>query len=181
MLRLQTKVGSSLDFTDKKVREVEDLIRSNPNIDQYFSNVGGNDVNSGMIFVTLKEQKDRETSSQTGKKITQLEFTQKIREELKKIQGIRVTIQDPSGMGLSSKRGFPIEFAVKGADWDKLIEYSQKIQDQMNESDLFSDVDSDYRTGLPEIRVVPNRLKAKEYGVSISDIAQTINATSEVS
>lgn len=177
MLRLQTKVGSSLEFTDKKVKEVEALVRSNPNVEQYFANVGGNDVNSGMIFLTLKPLKQRARSEKTGKLISQQEFTENLRADLKKIEKIRVTIQDPSGMGLSSKRGFPIEFAVKGSDWDKLVEYSQLIMNEMNESDMFSDVDSDYKAGMPEVRVIPDRLKAKEYGVSINDIAQTINAT----
>ncbi len=177
MLRLQTKVGSSLDFTDKKVKEIENLVRSNPNVDQYFANVGGSDVNSGMIFLTLKELKDRSRSPLTGKPISQLEFSNYLRTEIKKIEKIRVTIQDPSGMGLSSKRGFPIEFAVKGPNWDKLVEYSQAIQDEMSDNDMFADVDSDYRAGMPEVRVIPNRLKAKEYGVSVNDIAETINAT----
>ncbi len=177
MLRLQTKVGSSLEFTDSKIKEVENLISQNKDVEQYFTHAGGNDVNNGMIFMTLKPLKERTINPKTQEPFTQFEFSQLMREEVKKIKGIRVTIQDPSGMGLSSKRGFPVEFAIKGSDWDKLVEYSEAIMAEMHESDLFSDVDSDYKAGMPEVRVVPNRLKAKEYGVSVNDIATTINAT----
>ena len=38
------------------------------------------------------------------------------------------------------------------------------------------DVDSDYDIGMPEVRVVPNRQKAAERGVSISVIGNTINS-----
>ena len=177
MIRYQTRVGSSLDFTNNKALEIEKFLSTNPNVEQYFGNVGGSDVNSGMAFVTMKDIKERTKSPLTGKPISQAEFIKNLREDVKIIKGVRVTIQDPSGMGLSSKRGFPIEFAVKGPDWNELVKYSQLIMDDMNQSDLFSDVDSDYKAGMPEVRVVPNRLKAKEHGVSISDIAQTINAT----
>jgi multidrug efflux pump subunit AcrB len=63
MLRLQTKVGSSLEFTDSKIKEVENLISQNKDVEQYFTHAGGNDVNNGMIFMTLKPLKERTISS----------------------------------------------------------------------------------------------------------------------
>lgn len=177
MLRLQTKVGSSLDFTDKKVLEVENVVKNHPAVDQYFANVGGMEVNSGMIFVTMKELRDRPKSKLTNKPITQQEFSDELRDTLKDIKGIRANIFDPSGSGFSSRRGYPVEFSIQGPDWNRLVELSQQMMKDLEDTKLLTDIDSDYKSGMPEVRVIPDRTKARLYGVSISDIAETINLT----
>ena len=45
----------------------------------------------------------------------------------------------------------------------------------MRANDLFADVDSDYRAGMPETQIVPDRQRAAHAGVSVEDIAQTVN------
>ncbi|MBF0297543.1 MAG: efflux RND transporter permease subunit [Oligoflexia bacterium] len=177
MLRLQAPIGSSLSFTDSKVKEVEKELSSMPEIEQHFTNIGGTDVNSGMIFVTLKPYKLRGIDPKLKRPPTQQEFAVKLRTQLKKISTLKIKVQDPSLGGFSAKRGYPIEFSVKGPDWQKLVEYSQAIMDKMSESDHMTDVDSNYLSGMPEIQVIPDRHKAMSHGVSISDITDTINAT----
>ena len=46
----------------------------------------------------------------------------------------------------------------------------------MGESPRMVDVDTDYLTGVPEVRVRPDRTKAGQRGVSMQTIAQTVNA-----
>src|SRR3989338_4639949 len=98
------------------------------------------------------------------------------RTELNKIPDIRATIQDLSLSGFSGQRGFPIEFSVRGPDWEKLSEHSEKIRAEMMKSSLMIDVDTDYLAKIPEIQIRPDRQKADERGVSITDIGSTINA-----
>ncbi|HEX6738741.1 MAG TPA: efflux RND transporter permease subunit, partial [Vicinamibacteria bacterium] len=71
---------------------------------------------------------------------------------------------------------FPIELAIRGRDWDKLAEYSKQIMEEMRSSGLVTDVDSDYQVGMPEVRVIPDRNKAADLGISMADIGQTVNA-----
>jgi HAE1 family hydrophobic/amphiphilic exporter-1 len=84
--------------------------------------------------------------------------------------------QDLSTRGFAAQRGFPIEFTVRGPNWEKLVEYSAAIEAKMKESDLFTDVDTDYDSGMPELRIYPNRTQAFERGVSIGALARTVNA-----
>ncbi|MBI2519176.1 MAG: efflux RND transporter permease subunit [Bdellovibrio sp.] len=179
MLRLQTAVGSALDFTDTKVREVENLLKSKHDVEQFFTNIGGGssgDSNSSMIFVTLKPLLEREIDSTTHKRLTQQEFAAKLRKELKEIKGIKVSIIDPSLAVFSSRGGYPITFSVKGPRWNNLIKYSELIMKEMSESSLMADVDSNYKSGMPEIHIIPNRVQAKEHGISVADISSTIKA-----
>jgi HAE1 family hydrophobic/amphiphilic exporter-1 len=88
----------------------------------------------------------------------------------------RASIQDLSLTGFTAQRGYPVEFTVRGPDWDKLGQLSQEIMKRMKASGAMIDVDTDYQLGMPELQVFPDRLKAAEHGVSVLSIADTINA-----
>jgi multidrug efflux pump subunit AcrB len=104
------------------------------------------------------------------------ELSTVLRRELNSIPGIRAVIQDLSQQGLTAQRGFPVEFSVRGPDWEKLITSSQRIIDQLRESGIVQDLDSDYRLGQPELRITPDRAMASDVGVTIDEVATTLNA-----
>jgi len=177
MASITTKTGSALDYTDEVYKKAETIVATFKEIKGFFSVIGGDDVSTGRLLITLKDIKDRPINKKTGKPITQQEFMPVLRKALKEVPGAtKVVIQDPSLMGLSAKRGFPIEFTVSGPDWDKLAELSETVGADMNKTGLMTDVDTDYNMGPPEIRVVPNRTKAAERAVSVDIIGNTINA-----
>ena len=89
----------------------------------------------------------------------------RIMTEVNKIPNVKATMQDLSTRGFSATRGYPIEFSIRGPDWDKLIEYAQAIQDKMKKSPYFQDIDSDYRSGLTEVRITPDRDKAFDHAI----------------
>jgi HAE1 family hydrophobic/amphiphilic exporter-1 len=98
------------------------------------------------------------------------------RKELNKIPDLKATIQDLSLAGFSAQRGFPIEFYVKGPDWQKLAEYSTLIRKEMEKSGLMVDVDTDYLANTPEVRVIPDREKADQRGVNVDTLGTAVNA-----
>jgi multidrug efflux pump subunit AcrB len=175
--RAETKIGSSLEFTDNVFRQIEEIIAKRPEIDSYLSNIGGDLANTGSLMVTLKPLKERPVDPQKKRPLTQQELMPMLRKELKNIPGVeKVVVSDPSLMGFTARRGFPVEFTLNGADWGKLAEVSDQVVRQMKDSGLMVDIDSDYDTGMPEVRVVPDRQKAAERGVSIQTIGTTINS-----
>jgi multidrug efflux pump subunit AcrB len=108
--------------------------------------------------------------------MSQAEFSAVLRSELNAIPGVRAVIQDTSQQGFTAQRGFPIEFSVRGADWNELVPISQKLMSELTESGTVTDLDSDYRVGMPELRVTPDRAVCADVGVSVDDVATTINA-----
>jgi HAE1 family hydrophobic/amphiphilic exporter-1 len=66
---------------------------------------------------------------------------------------------------------------VTGADWAELAESTQKIMDRMRESGMTTDENSNYVIGLPEVRIVPDRQRAADLGVSMATIGNTISST----
>jgi len=169
MVRLMTAVGSDITETDALITRSEDLVRRHPEVSQIFSFVGGgSSINSGMLYVRLVPPKER--------KLSQAGVSNLIRRELNAIPGLRAVIQDTSQQGFTAQRGFPVEFSVRGSDWNQLVPLSQKVMSDLGASGVVTDLDSDYRVGMPELRVSPDRAVCADIGVSVDEVATTINA-----
>src|SRR6185503_18489711 len=171
MVRLQTAVGSDLSETDLLFRKAEAAMQKHKEVTRIFAVVGGfggSGVNSGIIFLTLTPPSER--------KMNHLEFSQMIRRELNSIPGVRAVVQDPSQQGFTARRGFPIEFSVRGSDWDRLVDLSGKLQTDLQATGTVVDLDTDYQVGMPELRILPDRARCADLGIPVEDVATAINA-----
>jgi multidrug efflux pump len=169
-VRLQTAVGSSLDETNRLFKRAEDFLATRPEVTRIFAVVGGgggSGVNSGQVMITLKPPNER---------MSQADFQQVLRKELNSYPGLRAVVQDLSQSGFTAQRGFPVEFSVRGSDWDKLVTASMEMRDKLQSSGKVVDVDTDYQLGMPELRITPDRERTADLGVSIESVATTINA-----
>ncbi len=174
MARVQLPTGTSFAITNQKTMEIESLLLKNVNVKQVYASIGGfagagNDSNTAVLFISLKPKSERQLSQQ--------DFIKEARGQLSKIAKGKVSIQDPTSRGFGGGgRGFPVEFVIKGPEWDVLSVQAEKLMEEMKASGLMTDVDSNMLQGLPEIQVVPDREKATETGVSVNSVARTINA-----
>jgi len=179
IVRMQTPIDSSMEFTDAKTREAEAFLAARPEIRRYMVAVGGfgtgGQSNLTNMFVSMKPKGERGIDPQVGHELSQQELMAVTRKALREL-GLKVSIQDLSQRGFTASRGFPVELAVQGRDWDKLVEYSETIIGKLNATGLVTDADSDYLLGKPEIQIIPDRARAAERGVSIQAISQTVNA-----
>jgi multidrug efflux pump len=180
-VRFQTPVGTSIDATDGVFRQIETFLGSRGEVERYFGFIGGfggGEVNSGMLWVTMKDRGQRPPDPKTGRELTQQQFMDVVRAGTSTIPGVRTSLLDPSQQGFSASRGggYPVELTVRGREWDKLAQYSQQVMEEMRAGGLVTDVDSDYQVGMPEVRVIPNRNKAADLGISMRTIGETINA-----
>jgi HAE1 family hydrophobic/amphiphilic exporter-1 len=179
IVRAQTPIDSSMEFTDSVTREAEKFFATRPEIRRYLVVVGGfgtgGQSNLTNMFVSMKPKGERGIDPQAGHELSQQELMAVTREALKKM-GFKVSIQDLSQRGFTAARGFPVEFAVQGRDWDRLVAYSEAIIEKLDATGLMTDTDSDYLLGKPEIQIIPDRARAAERGVSIQAISQTVNA-----
>lgn len=179
-IMLKTPVGSSIQFTDDIFKKAEAWVSARGEVNRYYAAIGGfggGEVNTGIMFISLKRPNDRPLDPETKKRLSQQELMPVFRKALGAINGVdKAIIQDLSLSGFSSRRGFPIEFTLVGANWDKMGELSEVMMKRMKDSGLMVDVDSDYLLGQPELQIVPDRDKAAARGVSVAAIGNTINA-----
>jgi len=177
-MRFQTPVGSSMETTERVLDEIERFMRARPEIEKYGAYIGGGEVNSGFLFVTMKEKGERPKDPKLGRELTQDELMGVARQATSGIPGARIAMVDFSQRGFSARGGggSPVEFNIRGRDWDELGRASRAIMEKMRESGLVTDVDSDYQVGMPEVQVVPDRNKAADLGISMAEIGDTINS-----
>lgn len=179
-VRIQTPPGSSLGLTDEVFRKAEAWMSQRPEVEKYFGTIGGQggEVNTGNVFLTMKEPGKRPKAPSTDRPVTQQEFMDVVRKAFKEIPGMRrVALQDRSQtIASGTSRGFPIELSVQGPEWEKLGEYAETIRERLLKTGMAVDIDTSYLVGVPEVRIIPDREAAAARGVTISSIARTINA-----
>ncbi len=179
LVRFQTPVGTSLDATDRVFRQIETFLDTRPEVLKYSGAVGGfggGEVNTGIVFITMKDPGQRPVDPKRGRPLSQAEFMGVVRDTVNAIPGSRGSLQDISQMGFSSTRGFPIEFNVRGRDWDLLARSARQIMDEVRQAGDVTDVDSDYQVGMPEVQIIPDRNKAADLGISMATIGDTVNS-----
>lgn len=178
-IRLKTPIGSSLEFSNEKFKNVEKFLGGRSEVDRYVLQVGGGspgDANSGSVLVTMKAKGQRGVDKGIGHELSQKEFMDLCRDEFKKIPDLKVGIQDLSTKGFTASRGFPVEFTVEGPDWELLANYTKQIISDLDKSGQVTDLDMNYDSAMPEFHVVPDRMSAAQHGVSILNISNTVNA-----
>lgn len=181
MMRIKTPDGSSLEYTDKATKEVEEFLLSQKTVKRYFVAVGGfgggMEANTSQLFITLHDPQDRPINPKTGKPWYQPDVINVFRNQFKNFKSGKVFVQDTSQSGFSaSGRGFPVEFTLIGGNFKTLTDTAGKVMEDMRASGIYTDIDTDYKASVMEIQVFPDREKAKLRGVSVQEIGTTINA-----
>lgn len=181
-IRFVLPIGTAMQVTDRISTQIENYLATRPEIERYFGGPGGGmgggggDVSSGNIQITMKGLKERPVDPKLGRALTQIELMDSIRRDISGVAGARIILTENSQQSFTQGRGNPVEFSIRGGDWDTLAQKAQEIMDRLRTSGMVADVDSDYRLGMPEVQVIPDRNKAADMGISMNAIGETINA-----
>src|SRR5207248_4962253 len=122
-------------------------------------------MNEADVFVQLVPR------AQRG--LTQTQVMKQVRESLADVADIQVVVRDQSTEGFTAQRGDPVDFAVQG-DWQKLPDQVHAITRAMEQSGAVQDIDTDYRPGMPEVRIHPNRDKLAMVGMTMAHLATSL-------
>lgn len=79
-------------------------------------------------------------------------------------------------VGLASRGSLPVQFVVQNLDFEKLKTGVTEIVEQARADKTFQNVDINLKFNKPEEQITIDRLKARELGLTISDIANTIQS-----
>ncbi|HEX4925306.1 MAG TPA: efflux RND transporter permease subunit [Bdellovibrionales bacterium] len=174
-LTAQTPPGSSLEATHAKALEVEDVLNKHPLVAGYFTSIGSgpgpnnNSPNSMFFPIYLKPREERDVNHQ--------QIMAQLREQLKAVKGVRASMRDVSTRGLTTGRMNPVAFNIRGPDLEVLVKKADEMIDRLNAEGLTVDLDTDFKLGIPELLVQPNRKAMAARGVSIEAVARTLSAT----
>jgi multidrug efflux pump subunit AcrB len=169
VVRVICPVGSSIGQVDQLLQECEAILVQRPEILGLLTTVAtepGQLMNEADIFVQLFPHEDR--------KFRQRDVIAQVRQELEQVRDVRIIVRDLSTEGFTAQSGEPIDFALQG-DWTKLPGKVRQIMDEMRASGLVQDVDSDYRPGMTELQIVPNRDKLSLVQIPAQKVADSIS------
>ncbi|MDZ7847290.1 MAG: efflux RND transporter permease subunit [Owenweeksia sp.] len=127
-----------------------------------------NSINSGFVRLTLVPPGEREKS--------QMQLAKELTAKVKKYNFARtyVTQEQTIEVGGGGLGNLPDGLYLQAPTLQKLKEAIPKFEARANESDLFDVVNLDLKFTKPEMTVRINRNKAREMGVQVRDIAETL-------
>jgi len=125
-------------------------------------------VHLGEILVLLKDKGDREETIR--------ELLKEMRQALSDIPSATIIVQQTSAIGGAEA---PLQIEVSGYDFDKLHDLSAEVYRTATETAGAADVDTTWRSGKPEVSVVPKRERIKDYGLTVAQVAGVLRANIE--
>jgi HAE1 family hydrophobic/amphiphilic exporter-1 len=169
-VNVRTPEGTSLTQTRLVAEGIARQVRRLPEVQHTLLTIG-NDAqqtqNRANIYVRLVDPDDRKAS--------QFDLMDRVRREIVAQQPkelrIDVSISQQISSGQSSAS---VQYTLAGPDLNRLAEYSEKILARFRRVKGAVDVDSNLIVGNPEVRVSVNREIAANLGVSVGDVANTL-------
>lgn len=166
---VELPVGSTLEMTEQRVREIADQLRELPGVKSIYTSAGGGaqeEVHKGEVLVGLLPVKQRA--------YTQQEMMAWARENLVRRADTIVSVQEAASIG--GGRTQQVQFNLRGSDWEQLGAETEKLVALLKNTPGFVDVDSTYRPGKPQIDVRIDRERAAALGIPAATVGTTIRA-----
>lgn len=167
-ISLRTPLGSSIDYTDAKLREVEAILNRYPEIRTEFVIIGlgsAGQVNQGLAIVRMVPRDERQRSQQ--------EVIAAIRKELATIPGARAFAAPFAIVG--GQRGEPLQFVLAGDNLAEIGRLSVELQQRFAALPGIGRVDSDVQLDLPQLVFTPDRARIANANLTTADVALAVN------
>jgi multidrug efflux pump len=169
--------AASLDRTEAVIRRMSEIAQSVPGVKDSVAFPGlsihgfMNAPNSGIVFYTLEDFKDRKGAALSGDAIAA-----EVNKRLGAIQDAFIMVFPPPPVeGLGTVGGFKLYVQDRGnLGQDALYQAVQALQMKAWQTPQLTGVFSGYQINVPQLDASVDRTKAKQLGVPLSDIFDTM-------
>ncbi|WP_374300064.1 efflux RND transporter permease subunit [Ferrovibrio sp.] len=167
LVEITTPPGSAIDYTEAKIRQVQDALKEFPEVEYSFASINAGAFarrNVGTLYVRFVPLEQRKRTPQ--------QMTQPFRDRLGQIAGVdNINIGLPNlGGGLNK----PIMIALKGQDIAELDRLSQEAMAIIRTVPGVVDLESSLKANKPTVALDVDRALAADLGVSVASIAATL-------
>ncbi len=166
-----TDEGSSFEYTRNRAEDVEKrlipFLKSEESpYDRFLMIVPGFGTDNSFIIIALLDNwKNRKQNSQTI-----------MRQAIGKIVTVPQTVAfpiSPQSIRVSSYNK-PVQMVIYGNTYEELEEVQSKFIRMLRRNENLSSIESDFSRNKPEVKLLINKNKAKDLGVSAQAIGQTL-------
>lgn len=168
---VSTPEGSTFEYTDAYMMDLVGMIQKNvPEISSLISVTSpgfgaSSSVNTGSITLNLTDADTRERS--------QKDIVNSLMPKLMSMTAGRALITQPPTIG-DQRGGLPVQYVIQAPNFEKLKEAVPNFLNAARQDPTFTVADVDLKFNKPEIRINIDRQKAQDLGVSVLDVAQTL-------
>ena len=165
-LTFNTPVGSSLEVTEARARQVEGILRSFPEVNYTLTTINTGNAQGKMyasIYIRLIDRKERTRNVD--------DMSTVLRQRLREVPGITVThvgLLDPVG---GQKQ---ISFSIQGADMGELSRLNSLALEKIRAVPGLVDIDSSLKPDKPTLDVQVRRDMASDLGLSVAQIGTSL-------
>ena len=180
VVRLTMAPSISLNESKRNTMLVEKRLQEIPEITKVVTRIGRGEVgahadpiNSAEMYVILKP------NTEWRKPKDQAFIEEQIREKIQNIPGIQANLTQPIKMTVDELlEGVRAELAIKvfGDDLDILKQKADEIAAVIQETEGAADVQVDQVSGVPQLRIRPDRQAIARYGLNLEDVQNVISA-----
>ncbi|MCM2278055.1 MAG: efflux RND transporter permease subunit [Oligoflexia bacterium] len=162
--------GTSLDAMHKVAGEVDQVLRSNAEVETAVMFVGSatNGPNYATFFVNMIPSKQR--------KINTTDFKARVREQLGRFAFAKPKVQDIDMVGGGMR---PFSLNISGNDLAELEKIANAAYAKLKNHPGLLDVDINFQPGKPELQVALDNRRAEELGVSSTTVGSELRALVE--
>jgi hydrophobic/amphiphilic exporter-1 (mainly G- bacteria), HAE1 family len=168
LVYLRTPLGSSIDYTNVKLREVEAILDKHDSIVSEFALIGlgsAGQVNQGTVVIRMKPRDQRT--------VRQQDVIAAIRKDLGEIAGARA-FAAPFPI-VQGQRGEPLQFVLTGESMPEVGRLSRELQQKLATIPGIGRVDTDVQLDLPQLVFRPDRERIAAAGLNSAEVAFAVN------
>jgi len=169
-----TEAGPEVSFADMRLRQTQiaDAIKADPDIVGVVSVIGAGSVNPttnvGRLVMTLKPRGERKTDI--------AEVVDRLKQRVAAIPGMTVYFQAVQDVQISTRSSrSQYQYTLTATDAPSVIEWANRLVQEMRRDPLFRDVSSDGQEGGLRALVNIDRQRAGQLGVSVQAVNDTLN------
>jgi multidrug efflux pump len=174
---VQLPNGASLDRTEEIVREVGDIALKTPGVEAAVQfpglSVNGfiNSSSSAVVFIIERDFEERK-----GKSLTGLGIAAELNKRFSGIKGAFVAVfPPPPVLGLGTLGGFKLQIEDRqAAGYVALDNATQAFLKEAAKTPELGPAFSSYEINVPQVNADVDRVKARQLGVSVADIFNTM-------
>tara|TARA_R110002050_G_scaffold133134_7_gene255485 strand:- start:7250 stop:10282 length:3033 start_codon:yes stop_codon:yes gene_type:complete len=163
--------GSSYEYMDRLMDDITDLINDSVpekkvSLVLTSPGFGTSAVNSGRANIALVDPTERDRS--------QKEIADDLAIWAKSYVGGKSNVSERPTIAVNRRGGPPIQYIIQAQNFKKLEEKIPEFMQEAEKNETFSFTDVNLKFDKPELYVTINREKAESLGVSVLDVAQTL-------
>ena len=171
VLRVATAEGSSYDYTNRFMQEISKLVDDSipeKKVALVITSPGFNasSVNSGFVRISLLQPDERKAS--------QKEVAEKLTKWTSAYSEAKTSVIEQPTIAVNRRGGLPIQYIIQASNFEKLREKIPLFMEEAAKNETFSTTDVNLKFNKPEINVTIDREKAESLGISVLDVAQTL-------